>query len=255
MTRTQGGPDSAASGSLLERMPPEHLARTALSPGLSDAAKEQYRSIATSLHHAQASRGTKRVLIASSVPSEGKTLTSVNIALTLAESFGRRVLLVDADLRRPWVHRLFGVHNEAGLSEELAETGGGRVIAVTDGLHLLPAGAPTNDPMGPLSSPRLATLMEQAKEAYDWTVVDSPPIGLISDASLLTAHVDGVLFVIAAGQTPVDLVERAVGALGRERILGVVLNKADERAVMGGSGYYYNYYQYYRRYYGPRHHA
>jgi Mrp family chromosome partitioning ATPase len=142
------------------------------------------------------------------------------------------------------------VQVDAGLSELLAGTGGDRVIELSPTLHVLPAGAPTNDPMGPLSSPRLVELMEHAREAYDWTIVDSPPIGLISDASLLTTHVDGVLLVVAANQTPVDLVERAVVALGRERILGVVLNKAEEREVMGGSGYYYNYYHYYRRYYG-----
>ena len=107
-------------------------------------------------------------------------------------------------------------------------------------LAILPAGRPSSDPMAGLTSNRMRRVIDEAREAFDWVIVDTPPVVLLTDANLLSAMVDGTVLVVKAGSTPFDLVNRAVSALGRERILGVVLNRAIESAH--DSYGYYNYY-------------
>jgi capsular exopolysaccharide synthesis family protein len=205
--------------------------------------REQYRRLAATLHHIQATSGIKVVLIASAVAGEGKTLTASNLALTFSESYERNVLLVDADLRRPSLARTFGVPASPGLSEGLmaVQPGPLPLQQVTERLSVLPGGRPTPDPMAGLTSLRMRELIDEARGAFDWVILDTPPVGLMTDARLLSAIADGVILVVKANSTPYTLVQRAIDALGREQLIGAVLNCATEQ---GPGDKYYDYYHY-----------
>jgi len=205
---------------------------------------EQYRKLAATLHHAQTERQLKVVMVSSAVSGDGKTLTSTNLALTLSESYRRRVLLIDADLRRPSVHEVFQVKNVTGLTDSLKAENDRRLplIQASAYLSLLLAGRPDSDPMSGLTSGRMRRLIGEAAATFDWVIIDTPPVVLLPDANLLAAMVDAAILVIGAGKTPHKLIMRAIDALGRNRILGVVLNRVDPSCLAGGYGYgYYSY--------------
>jgi protein-tyrosine kinase len=178
------------------------------------------------------------MMITSAVPAEGKTLTAVNLALTLSESYRKRVLLVDADLRKPTLHQLFHLNASAGLSEGLAAPADAKLVVrqVSSRLSVLPGGRPTADPMAALSSRRMRQLIEEAKETFDWVILDTPPLVLLPDAHLLSSMVDGTLLVIRANSTPHAMVARAMDIIGRESITGVVLNQAAQGQPSFGTG-------------------
>lgn len=204
---------------------------------------EQYRRLAAILHHAQVERGVKVVMLASAQAAEGKTLTAINLALTLSESYKRRVLLIDADLRRPSIGRIFGVTAPTGLSECLKsrDLQSIRVTYVTDALGLLLAGHADHDPMAGLTSGRMQEIIEQASQEFDWVILDTPPVGLLTDAHLLAAMVDVAVLVINAGATQHPVIQQAVQSIGREKIVGVVLNRVENAELADAA--YYDYYQ------------
>jgi protein-tyrosine kinase len=209
------------------------------------AAIEQYRRLAATLHQTQAERGIKTLMITSAVPREGKTLTATNLALTLSESYGLRVLLIDADLRRPSVHEIFKLPNTTGLSDGLKlDKGQLQLVEISPCLTILPAGRPTSDPMASLTSNRMKSLVAESATRYDWVIIDTPPIGLLPDAQLLSGLADAVIVVIGAGSTPYTLVQRVIDELGPEQILGTVLNRVAEHSLPTNS--------YLSDYYGPR---
>ena len=192
-------------------------------------AVEQYRRLAASLHHVQVERGTRKVMITSAVSGEGKTLTALNLALTLSTSYRRRVVLIDANLRSPSVHALLDVANVVGLNEALTEAGQTTpaLLELSPRLSVLPAGRPDPDPMGPLTSPRMATIIDEMAAKFDWVIVDTPPVVLLPDTNLLVKIVDTAIIVIEAGKTSCDLIERAIQVIGRPRVLGFVLNSVE----------------------------
>ena len=204
---------------------------------------EQYRHLAATLHQAQCNDGIKVVMVASALAGEGKTLTAVNLALTLSESYARRVLLIDADLRRPMVHQVFQVPNASGLNDGLMGDADRKltVLEISPRLSLLPAGRPDRDPMSALTSDRMRRVIQEAATKFDWVVLDTAPVALLPDAHLLAAMVHVAVLVVQAGRTPCDLINRAIESLGRKRVIGVVLNRADDRA-MSTSGKYEQYY-------------
>jgi capsular exopolysaccharide synthesis family protein len=204
---------------------------------------EQYRHLAAVLHHAQQASAVKSVMVTSALPSEGKTLTAANLALTLSESYQRRVLLIDADLRRPRMHEVFALPPSEGLSNSLTASRGGRlpVHSVTPNLWVLTAGHAVVDPMSSLVSPAMKQLLDEARESFDWVIVDTPPIAILTDANLLAGMIDTTLLVVSAQSTPYPMVQRAALALGTNRILGVVLNRA-EHAALPESYASYSYY-------------
>jgi len=205
-------------------------------------AVEQYRRLAASLVHAQVEQGVTVVMITSSVAREGKSLTAANLAVTLAQSYERNTLLIDADQRDPSQHHIFHVDNARGLSDFLRAPEGGPVatLRVMPNLTLLPAGRPTSDPMRGLTSPQMGQLLADAAKSFDFVIIDTPPASLIPDANLLAPQVDAVILVIAAGSTQFDAIESAIEAVGRDRILGTVLNRADKKSF-GRYGYGYGY--------------
>jgi capsular exopolysaccharide synthesis family protein len=192
-------------------------------------ATEQYRRLAASLHHVQVERGTRKVMMTSAVSGEGKTLTALNLAMTLSASYRRRVVLIDANLRSPSIHTLLDISNVVGLTEALTETGQMKpvVLELSPRLSVVPAGRPDPDPMGPLTSPRLAMILDEMAHKFDWVIVDTPPVVLLPDTNLLVSMVDAAVVVIDAAKTSYDLIERAVQVIGRQRVLGFVLNNAE----------------------------
>lgn len=217
-------------------------------PETSGMSIEQYRRLAGTLHVMQSQSTIRTLMISSALPGDGKTLTSANLALTFSESYHRRVLLIDADLRRPALHRIFGATNTRGLSDALRSrpAGGLPLIEISSTLTIVPAGVPESNPMAALTSERMRQVMEEVGEHFDWVILDTPPIGVLPDAHLLAQLVDAVLLVIRAGTTPLAAIERAVQELGRDRIVGTVLNYADSGAHSGA---------YYDHYYGSSHPA
>jgi capsular exopolysaccharide synthesis family protein len=237
---------SVARAGALEPREPSLVARTAASQNektvigtMTATSVEQYRRLAAALHQMQSDSGLKTLLIGSAAPGEGKTLTACNLALTLSESYRRHVLLIDGDLRMPSVHGVFGISNASGLSEELR---GDRPVAMqaqqlSPTLAVMPAGHPDSDPMGGLTSDRMQRLIRDGAARFDWVIIDTPPIGLLPDAGLLAAMVDAVLLVVRAGVTPYPMVQRALEAIGRSRVAGMVLNGVDAAQLNGGYGY------------------
>jgi capsular exopolysaccharide synthesis family protein len=234
---------AAERTSSLERFGSGASGKVVVMPDVPAAAVEQYRRLAASLHHAQFQRTTKVLMITSASPGEGKTLTASNLALTLSESYRRKVLLIDADLRRPSVHHVFDLPNVFGLSDALKSDSDQKlsVIQVSANLTVLPAGRPDSDPMSGLTSDRMRRIVQEAAAHFDWVIIDTPPVGFLSDANLLVAMVDAALFVVRAGKSPYRLIQRALDAVGRDRVLGVVLNAIDENVDDAGY-YYYGYY-------------
>ncbi|MPY87927.1 MAG: polysaccharide biosynthesis tyrosine autokinase [Luteitalea sp.] len=205
---------------------PAVLDRLVVNDSTSPALSEEFRKLAATLHHAQLSEKTKVIMVTSGMASDGKTLTATNLALTLSESYRRDVLLIDADLRRPSLHEIFQVPNVSGLNEALQAAADEKLstLRVSDTLTLLPAGRPNADPMSSLTSERMRSIIDEASARFDWVILDTPPVGLLADGNLLADMVDGALLVILAERTPYKVVSKAVEVVGRDRILGVVLN-------------------------------
>lgn len=216
--------------------------KTVIDASVPPATREQYRQLAATLHNAQEANGLKAVMIASAVGGEGKTLTAANLALTFAESYQRRVLLVDADLRKPSLHHLFpGEPYRAWTPAGTPRRWAVHVREVAPNLGLLTRKAPSVAPIAELTSGRMRELIQEARDVVDWIVVDTPPIAVLPDATLLASVVDGTVLVVRAGSTPLDLVKRAVDALDAKKTLGVVLNGTTRPMRHHGYGYE-NYY-------------
>ena len=202
---------------------------------------EQYRRLAAALHDAQVESGLKTVMITSALQGEGKTLTTANLGLTLSESYARRVLVIDADLRWPSLHEVFGLKNVGGLSEALSGNHSEpALVEISSRLTMMTAGQPGPTPLAGLSSPRMGELLQQCAAGFDWVLVDTSPVGLIPDGQVLARLIGAVIFVINAGRTPAAAVERAVADLGPECILGTVLNRVEQHRIPE-AGYYTNY--------------
>ena len=203
---------------------------------------EQYRRLAAVLHHSQVERGNKVVMVASAEPAEGKTLTAANLALTLSESYKRRVLLIDADLRRPSLSRLFQLPHAAGLSDNLKADHDLplQLMTLSPSLALLPGGNADADPMSGLTSGRMQQIIDRAAANFDWVIVDTPPVALLTDTHLLAAMVDSAVLVIDAGSTQCAVVQQAIQSIGRDKIVGVVLNRVEQDVLEESSysGYY-----------------
>ena len=129
--------------------------------------------------------------------------------------------------------------NSAAKGSAISPGGGLPVIRATSNLSLLLAGRPDSDPMSGLTSGRMRRLITEAAAHFDWVIIDTPPLVLLPDANLLAAMVDAAILVVGAGKTPYKLITRAIEAVGRSRILGVVLNRVDRACVPGGYGYGY----------------
>jgi capsular exopolysaccharide synthesis family protein len=209
---------------------------------------DQYRVLRHFVDGARSTRAVTVVAVTSAAAGDGKTTTAVNLALTLGQTPGARVLLLEADLRRPLVARMLGLDADApGLSELVAGDGHepDAVLHHTPwNVAVLAAGRPPRNAYHVLESPRVARLLEGARSAYDYVVVDAPPVLLVPDCAVMERWVDGFLLVVAAHRTPRRLLAETLSAVPPEKVLGIVLNR-DDRPLAG----------YYKQYYGGYHHA
>lgn len=202
---------------------------------------EAYRQLRTNIQFYSLDRPVQTLLITSASPEDGKSTTVANLAVTFAET-GRSVIAVDCDLRRPSLHKLFGLPNESGLTVLIREEKTlGEVMLSTDvpHLHVLPSGPLPPNPSELLGSQRMERVIDTLRGAADVIVFDSPPTVSVTDAAVLGAKMDGVLLVVSEGRTKRDHVVRAKQLLERvnAKVLGVVLNNVK----LDGSLYrYYN---------------
>jgi succinoglycan biosynthesis transport protein ExoP len=206
-----------------------------------DLAAEKFRFLRHRLNQQRQHRPLSRLLVTSSVPKEGKTLVSVNLALSLARS-APRVLIVDADMRLPGVERILGLGPLPGLAEFLEGTLDLRAaIRRVDpfGLYYLAAGRTSRNPFELLQGPRLRELAMLTAPAFDWVIFDSPPLVPFADAHSLATVADSILLVVRQGVTPRESLDQALAALNGEHVTGVVLNASDDARQ---DRHYYQYY-------------
>lgn len=203
---------------------------------------EQYRRLGAALHHAQDHDGIRTVMVASAIEGEGKTLGATNLALVLSGSFRKRVLLIDGDLRKPSIHQLLQLPNGAGLSDYLTRSGPLPVQTLSSTLSVITGGRLDPDPVALFVSDGLPRLLLGTRDQFDWIIVDTPPVLLFPDAGLLADRLDTCVMVVRAVTTASPLALKAVEAIGRSRILGVALNRAEPSEV--AAGYDYGSYEY-----------
>lgn len=189
---------------------------------------ESFRQLRTSLKLSRAGAPPKVTVFTSALPGEGKTTVTVNTASVLAHT-GAKVLIIDADMRRPRCHRLLRMNNRAGLSEALTGAGGTELVQLTsvENLFLLSCGKIPPNPSELLGSARMREFLTEVSETYDYIIIDSSPVLVVSDPLDLAQVVDGVVLVMAGGHTPRKHVAAALDRLefANAKILGVVLNK------------------------------
>ncbi|HEX9049268.1 MAG TPA: polysaccharide biosynthesis tyrosine autokinase [Anaeromyxobacter sp.] len=213
---------------------------------------ECVRSVRTNLLFMSPEKPLKTILITSSGPQEGKTTTAASLAATMATS-GNRTLLVDADMRRPRVHRIFGASNARGLSSLIVGEGAlDDAVHSTEipNLHVLACGPVPPNPAELLHTAVFKALLSEMERKFDRVIIDSPPVGIVADAVVMATSVDGTLMVLKAGQTSRDLARRAARQLAdvNARVFGAVLNDLDlENQKYGQYYYYYRYGYYYGR--------
>jgi receptor protein-tyrosine kinase len=191
----------------------------------------QYRAISARLFRPEHLSPPASVLFTSALSGEGKTTTVVNLGVALAEGGKTRVVIVDANLRSPALHRLMGIAGEQGLSEYLSGTvrlGEALVPGVYPNLALLPAGHCPENPTRLLSGAALRLLIQKLTAVFNHVLIDSPPIGLFSDAAVIAPHTDGVVLAVRAGRTPLTAVAQAQALIGRvdSPCLGAILTHA-----------------------------
>ncbi len=199
---------------------------------------EQFRALRGRIDALAAQRPICSIAVASALPGEGKTTAAINLAVVTALSLGRRVLLVDCDMRRPKIHQALGLMPEAGLAEVLTdETSLDQAVMKVDGVNLevlAVRGRPLN-PSELLGSPRMRELMEELAHRYDRVILDTPAALGLPDAKAVSELCDGIVMVVRADVTDHEDVRTVLEILDRERVLGLVLN--GEQADQGRYGY------------------
>jgi protein-tyrosine kinase len=203
---------------------------------------EEFRTLRSRLYQAREKHPLSKVLVTSPLPKEGKSFVTANLGQALVQQQGKRVLLVDADLRNPHLHLTLGAEAGPGLSEYLrSQNDEFSVIqrGPMENLFLIPAGTNNENPAELVASGRMNTLLNRLQPLFDWIIVDSPPAAAVSDAALLANYCDGVLMVVRSNATPFDIAQRARQEFG-DNLIGVVLNGIS--TLPEYSQYYYNAY-------------
>jgi succinoglycan biosynthesis transport protein ExoP len=211
-------------------------------------ASESYRGIRTNIRFSSAESVPQVILITSAGPQEGKSITTANLAVTMAQA-DSKVIILDCDMRKPQIHKIFGIAKEHGISNLLVGTSNVRGAIIhtrIPNLDVIPSGPIPPNPSELLGSTRMARLLNALRKEYAHILIDSPPSAAVTDAVVLSKSVDGVILVISAGHTAREIVKNSVAQFGAvsSSILGAVLNGVD----MSRDGYHY--YQYYYYYYG-----
>jgi len=194
---------------------------------------EEFRSLRTHVLHASKKRKMQTIVIASVGAGEGKSMTALNLSWLLAQTDGVRALVIDGDLRHPCLNDYMGVEAPIGLSDIFSDkaTLEEAVIKLEPaGLHILPGGHHRDDVAELLSGPRFTKLLDEARKMFDFIIIDAPPLGIFTDATVLINQSDGALLIVRAGKTRYSLVDRLLDTLPRERLLGVIVNRSQDRS-------------------------
>lgn len=205
---------------------------------------EAYRGIRTSIEFSNLDKNLQVITVTSSMQNEGKSTVLANLAVSFA-NLDKKVLIMEGDLRNPSVHRMFNISNIKGLTDILLQN---KVFAdcvhCTDvkNLHVLTCGAIPPNPSEMLSSKKIRDFIESLREYYDYIFIDASPIGIVTDAGIISTYTDGCIFVVGAGDADIEMAKVSKERLEKvgANILGVVLNKFESS---GASGYYNYYYE------------
>jgi len=202
---------------------------------------EEFRTLRSRLYHTREKMSLKKILVASALPKEGKSFTAANLAQVMVRQHGRRVLLIDADLRGPRLHVMLGTTSAPGLSDYLQ--GGTDEFSIMqrgamENLFFIPSGQQISDPAELVANGRLKLLLQRVEALFDWIIVDSPPAVPVSDASVLAKACDGVLMVVRSNTTPVDMARRARLEFPDQALVGVVLNGTSSESAPYARYYY-----------------
>lgn len=215
--------------------------------------KEAYKALRTNVNFSLAdTEGCKVILVTSAMQSEGKSLTALNLAISLAQT-ETRVLIIDCDLRRPKLNRLLNASSVSGLSNLLMEPNKLDVTVLRHerfGIDVILSGDIPPNPSELLASARMVKLLEALRTRYDYIIIDTPPVDMVIDAVVLANHSDGLLFVVKAGQSERGAVIHAMEQLeyAKAKVLGFVFNGMNAEAGSGYGKYRYKKYGYYSRY-------
>jgi protein-tyrosine kinase len=210
---------------------------------LSPLGAEQFRTLRSRLYQLRGSQQLRTILVTSALTAEGKTFVASNLAHAIVRQPDRRALIIDADLRCSRLHVPLGAPSAPGLTEYLRGEAD-EVSVIQHGregnLCLIPGGCEVTNPSELLANGRLKALLSRIGPIFDWVILDSPPCLPVADASVLADLCDGVLLVVRAASTPVEIAQRACQELQGRNVVGVVLNAAEERGAYGS--YYYQEY-------------
>lgn len=202
---------------------------------------EKFRFLAVRLRQLSQAHSIKKILITSTIPEEGKSFISANLAIAFAHRHVQKILLIEGDLRRPVLLKQFGLPDSAGLCDLLQGSG-----AVTShllhlkncGFWLLPAGNAPENPLELMQSERLGIILGQLAGIFDWIVIDSPPLLPLADTSIWARFADGILLVVREGKSQIGQLRAGLDAIKPRNLLGVVLNSS---SVVDRSNYYQRY--------------
>ncbi len=202
---------------------------------------EEYRALRTRIAQSENGRPLRVIVVTSPASGDGKSVTATNLALTMAQEYTRRVLLLDADLRKPVVHTLLGLPAGPGLAEVLTGVAPlEEAITRLPAYHLavMPAGLPPHRPAELLASVAMRNLLRTLASQYDRIIVDTPPASPLADVGILSPLADGLLVVVRAGHTPKPAIERTLGEMDASKLVGLVLNDTAEAEARRYGGPY-----------------
>ncbi|MFR3072602.1 MAG: CpsD/CapB family tyrosine-protein kinase [Paeniclostridium sp.] len=205
---------------------------------------EAYRTIRTNIEFSNLDKEIKTIVVTSSQQNEGKSTVIANLAVSFSGMEDKKVLVLEGDLRNPTVHRMFNVSNAHGITEILTgQKSFEECVHTTEvkGLHVVTCGKIPPNPSEMLASRKMKAFIESLKDHYDYIFIDAPPIGIITDAGIISTYADGTMLVVASKEVDIDMVKIAKERLEKvnANILGIVLNKFEDS---NGSYGYYNYY-------------
>lgn len=230
---------------------PQRLQQHVLTDNSSFAVVEAYKAARTNLLFTRTGDGCQRIVFTSTFPHEGKSINCINTAITLAAN-GQRVLMIDADLRRPVLHSVFNISPDVGLSEILAgltEQDTSKAMLHTtqhERLFLLPSGKTPPNAAELLSSKRMSSLLKMLGDTFDYVLIDTPPLGMVTDAAVLIPMVQGHVVVVRAGVTPMDKLRDTVLRLEQlqANVMGFILNDLDAKTGSYNYKYHHRYGEY-----------
>jgi len=208
---------------------------------------ENFKLLRAQIMFAKDRKRPRTIMVTSAMPGDGKTFVAANLAASIASGIDEHVLLVDCDLRRADIHRMFGLSDTNGLHEHLAgkkQLSDLLIRTNINKLSILPAGRPPRNPSELLASGAMKAFLEEIRNRYDDRIIilDTAPSQVLAEANILSNFVDGIIFVVRSQKTPREMIRKAIDGLGRDKILGIAFNGySQERKTYGK--YYHKYYK------------